>query len=147
MNDTPRIDFEFECVDLPDPVSPEYAHLRLGIQAQIDVHQDVPCTLGQARFQFALEVVLNQANNAVLFRGSYVHGPRGKQFVYLCWGERRDGQWNTLRRAKVPLTPLAPGTIATALRTHQPIRARITMTTAQGAPVAASLKPDYIEWL
>ena len=92
-------------------------------------------------------MVLDQATNSVIFSGSYVHGPRDSQFVYLCWGERRDGQWTTLRRAKVPLTTLAHHTIETTLRAHQPIRARITMTTAQGAPVAASLKAEYIEWL
>lgn len=147
MSAKQRIDVEFECVDLPDPAVPQYAHLRLGIQANKDVQQDVPCTLRQSRFQFTADVTLDETTHSVKFSGSYVQGPRDSPFVYLCWGERRAGQWTTLRRAKVPLTTLARSTIETAMREHQPIRARITMTTAQGEPVAASLKPDDVVWL
>ena len=147
MNNKQTIHFEFECIDLPQAGSSPYAHWRLGVQEKQEVRQDVPCAPEPARFRFAVEVVITPADDAVAFRGGYVHGPRRGQFVYLSWGERVGEGWQLFRRAKIPLGSVSRQTVEQALRENRPIRARIRMTDARGEPVAASVKADYIEWL
>jgi hypothetical protein len=141
------VTMEFECIDLPDSNSNKYTNLRLGIQKEKEVRQDVLCSVKQVRFHFPLEVTIDPAGDGLQFRGSYVQGSRSEPFVYLCWGERLGSQWQEFRRAKVPLKTLPRQTVEQAFQTRQPIRAKIRMTTLKGDPVAASLKPDYIEWL
>ena len=147
MNGKQVMTIEFECIDLPDSASPKYANLRLGIQKDKEVLKDVPCSVKQVRFHFPVEVTPDPDGEAMQFRGSFVQGSRDQAFIYLCWGERIGGQWQESRRAKVPLKTLSRQTVEQAFKTRQSIRARIRMTTAKGDPIAATLKPDYIEWL
>lgn len=135
------MDMVFECVDLPGA---EYAHWRLGLQEKKAVTQDVPATLAPIRFVFPVEVRLE---GEVSFKGGYVQGPKNDPFVYLCWGERVNGVWQLHRRAKVPLKTLSREKIEQALTEKTPLHARIKLINTKGEPIAASLKPEYLEWL
>jgi hypothetical protein len=146
MSPIHSIDFEFDCTRLPEPSSGQ-ASLRLGIQEKDAVVQDVACAGGAATFRFPVEVVLDDAGEPADFRGGYVHGPRGGRFVYLCWGHRAGEAWETISRAKVPLGSLDRAAVTAAIKGSMPIRARIRMSDAQGRPVVATLKADFVEWL
>ena len=70
----------------------------------------------------------------------------GERFVYLCWGERTDGEWDGFRRAKVHLKSLTWAQIDRAATTSLPIRATIRVSDAGGRPATASLGPDQVRW-
>ena len=147
--------FEIECTDFPCAALSPYAHLRLGIQERDEVRQDVactPCPADGTRFRFSLEAVVDSASGSPpwagsTLRGGYAHGPRDARFIYLCWGVWGEGGWQHYRRAKVPLSGLAPAAIERAMSAGRPIRARIRMSDARGEPVAATLKPEQVLWL
>lgn len=140
------LDIELECVDLPTQVPPGLNELRLGVQIGQAVEQDVPCPAEQVILRFPVQVALDPGEGTLRFSGKAVHGPSGEKFLYLCWGEWVDGEWQGNRRAKLPLGPVTRQMVEAALRSGQPLRARIHMTDARGQPVAASLKPGIYEW-
>jgi hypothetical protein len=146
MSDEHSVEFEIECYEFPCAALSPYAHLRLGIQERHAVKQDVPCTACEARFRFSLQVVMDP-DGSVTFRGPCAQGPRDARFVYLCWGARSNGGWEHFRRAKLPLGRLDAELLQKALRESRPIRVRVRMTDAHGEPVAATLKPEQVEWL
>lgn len=133
--------FEFVCERLPGN-----ANLYLALQEGKDIVQEIPADSDQAVFRFALDVQFNPENDAPNFTGPYAQGTATSRFVYLCWGERRDGVWATVRRAKVPLSDLSAADVRAAIAINQPLRARISMTDTTGQPVAASLKPGQFVW-
>lgn len=138
------VSFDLECIDLPDHRVLEYNDLRLGIQERKEVKQDVACSVRQARFMFTLEVEIE--GGTARFRGPVVQGTPDDQFIYLVWGERDGEAWVTSRRVKVPLSSIEIERITRAIETNQPVAMRIVMTNNKGEPIAASLKPDQIEW-
>ena len=114
------------------------------------MRQDVactPCPADGTRFRFSLEAVADPTTGALSFRGGYAQGPRDARFIYLCWGAWGEGGWQHYRRAKVPLSGLDPAAIERAISAGRPIRARIRMSDARGEPVAATLKPEQVQWL
>ena len=147
MTEKHPVEFELECVDLPATVPPGYRQLRLGIQEKGDVKQDIACPAERACFRFSAYVVLSPDTDGATFRGSYVQGKRGAQFIYLSWGEWADKAWRMYRRAKVPLSDLDEACIRNCLREGRPLRARIRASDERGEPVSASLRSDRVEWL
>ena len=145
-----EVEFEVECYDFPCAALSPYAHLRLGIQERDEVRQDVactPCPADGTRFRFSLEAVVDPASGGLVLRGGFAHGPRDARFIYLCWGAWGEGGWQHYRRAKVPLNVLDAAAIERAMSSGRPIRARIRMSDARGEPVAATLKPEQVQWL
>jgi len=140
------LDLELVCREMPSQVPPSLRELRLGVQAKQEVRQEVICPVDQAVFSFPVQVSFDAQSGAPNFSGEYVHGPRGGRFIYLCWGERLNGQWQGVRRAKLPLQTVKRGLVEAALATGRPLRALIRATDAKGLPAAASLKPDAYEW-
>ncbi|MBN1582987.1 MAG: hypothetical protein JXA89_19920 [Anaerolineae bacterium] len=147
MATEPQVTFEFECVDMPGDVFGEWHHVRLGIQEGKIVVDDVPGSVPSAVFRFVLRVKAGPKNGAPNLLGPHAQGKPGQRFVYLCWGERRDNVWHGFRRAKVQLGHLSWDDIQCAVESGQPIRARISMTGTRGEPVAATVKPEQIEWI
>lgn len=138
---------ELECVDLPTQFPPGVNELRLGVQVGPMVEQDALCPAEQVILRVPVQVAIDPGEGALHFSGKAVHGPSSGKFLYLCWGEwGDDGEWRGNRRAKLPLGPVTREMVETALRSGQPLRARIHMTDARGQPVAASLKPGIYEW-
>ena len=141
---TQEITVEFECTQLPEADDPRFVGLRLGIQEGKEVIQDVPCTQVIAHFRCTIRVVMD--NETPDFRGACVQGARADRFIYLCWGERKEGAWLGSRRAKLSLEAIPRALVETAMQTAAPLQVRIRMRDDKGAPVAASLKPTFVEW-
>lgn len=146
MSEKHTVNLEFECIDFPDADRLAYAALRLGIQKGKEVEQDVPCQQGHVRFTFHLDTTV-KADHSVALGGPYAQGPSRSRFVYLCWGERVNGEWRQSSRIKVALDALSSAIIERSVGTQSPVRARIRVTNGKGEPAAASLKPGNIEWL
>ena len=145
MNDAHLVNFEFECVDLPDGTTPNRAGLRLGIQDKQQIKQDVSGTARSARFVFPLTVTINP--DTIVFTGNFAHGTRDNRFVYLSWGQwASPSEWKINSRVKVLLNGISRALVQSALQTHKPIRACIKLTNNKGQPNVASLKSEYIEW-
>lgn len=141
------IRFEITCIDLPGAVFGEHHHLRLGIQENKMVVQDVSADTAQVTFCFAARVREHASSGRPNFLGSFVHGTPDRRFVYLNWGERRDGEWLGLRRAKVHLDVIGWEQVNLAETEEQPIRATISMTDDRGKPVSATVSADKVCWL
>ncbi len=73
------------------------------------------------------------------FRGPAVQGKRGERFVYLTWGEVRDGTFSMFRRAKLMLDDV-PDPAA------ESVVARVDLTDESGMPRCARLKSPALEW-
>jgi Family of unknown function (DUF5990) len=59
----------------------------LGIQKRDEVQNLIPGSASPAVFDLTVDVVLDSGDEGVLdFRGQFVHGTRGKRFLYLSWG-------------------------------------------------------------
>jgi hypothetical protein len=147
MLEKQSLDVELVCVELPAAVPDGLSALRLGVQAGQAVEQDAPCPAAEIVFRFLLQVAIDRQDGAPRFSGPYVHGPRGGKFLYLCWGDRAAGEWQTYGRAKLSLGAVEPGLVETALRTHRPLRARVRLTDARGRPATGSLKSGVYEWM
>ena len=140
-----RVPFLLQCTDFPT-ASPEYAGLRLGIQAKKEVIEDLPLQAGDRLFEFVVDVSLPEENGAPFYKGDVVQGKRGDQFIYLCWGERKEGEWVLHSRAKVPLNAIPGPLIKQAAAENRVVRAVIQMTDDRGNPAAASLREDRVSW-
>ena len=73
------------------------------------------------------------------FRGPAVQGRRGERFVYLTWGELRDGSFTMFRGAKLMLADVPDPESAT-------VTARIALTDSHGMPLCARLCAPALEW-
>ena len=77
------------------------------------------------------------------FRGPYVQGKPGEQFVYLSWGVVDDaGTFEMFRRAKLKLNTIDPA-IVTAARKSGVLVGRLGLTDAKGNPACATVS---VEW-
>jgi hypothetical protein len=142
------LEVQFVCHTLPRSGSPALACRRLGIQEGKEVVQDVPFE-GQAgvHFAFSVQVVVDPASGAVVFKGKYVQGPRSDPFIYLCWGDRLEaGGWEAVGRSKIPLGAVPSAQIQQALQEGGALRARIGLSDWRGNPAFATLKADHVEW-
>jgi hypothetical protein len=137
---------ELECIDLPGKAFEQYGELRLGIQEGKDVIDDVPGDSERAVFRFPLKVTAHKTSAQPNFLGAFAQGKPDERFIYLCWGERRDGLWHGVRRAKIHLKYLTWDVIDAALQNDWPLRATIAMTDAKGAPLCASVRAEHIRW-
>jgi len=139
---------QLECHTLPHVVSSLAVYQRLGIQEGKEVAQDMPF-YGQAEihFHFTLQVEVDAVSGKVIFKGKVVQGPRSNPFIYLCWGDRSEGNWVPYGRTKIPLNSILHEHIQRGQKEGTPMRARIRLTDPKGNPALATLKPDYIEWM
>lgn len=109
---------------------------------------DVPADIIVAYFHFHLVVRLDEATGKPKFKGPFAQGSTGQQFVYLPWGTRGEtGEWETIRRLKIPLYHLSWQTVDQALESGSSLRTRIRMTDRRGEPAAGTISPEDIEWL
>jgi hypothetical protein len=77
------------------------------------------------------------------FRGPYVQGKLGEQFVYLSWGVVDDaGNFEMFRRAKLKLNEIDPAIIKAA-RNSGVLVGRLGLTDAKGNPACATVG---VEW-
>lgn len=140
MENEQEITLQIHCHHLPGVEFDGKAAVRLGIQQGKDVTEDVPADIAEVTFTVPLRVKRHPSDGLPRFSGAYVQGRPGDQFVYLCWGERLDGQWEGFRRAKVRLEGLDWGRLQVALTTASAIEVSLEMTDAKGGPLCGSVR-------
>jgi hypothetical protein len=134
------------CRNLPGTECDGRTGVRLGVQKERDVIEDVPADTEEARFTLPLRVLSRSQTRQSDFRGPFVQGKVGERFIYLCWGVRVGQTWEGFRRAKLLLRHLDQKLVQQALSTGQPIHVYLDMTDDRGGPLTASIKEDVIVW-
>ena len=146
MNNDHEIKIYLLCRNLPGPRFDQITGVRLGIQQGKDVVKDVPADAENVTFDLSLRVQRNAENGKPNFLGPFAQGNVNERFIYLCWGQRRDGDWDRFRRAKVHLRHLEWESVEKALEASRPMVAVIDMTDDKGGPLSGSVREDKIEW-
>ena len=146
MSNRHEIKVLIHCRDLPGSKFQERTRVRLGIQKGTDVIEDVPGDVESVTFTVPLRVTRNSASGRPNFLGPFAHGTPCERFIYLCWGERRGGNWDGFRRAKLHLSQLSWESIEKAIEDGSAIEAVVNVTDAKGGPLCASVREDKIEW-
>ena len=146
MREEIEVAVEFVCVELPGAIVADRCGVRLGIQEGKAVVQDVSGDTEEVTFRFSLRVREHPRTGRPNFLGPFAQGTPGERFVYLCWGERTDGEWDGFRRAKIPLKSLTWAQIDRTATTGLPLRATIRATDMKGRPATASLGPNQVRW-
>ncbi len=123
--------------NLPGRDCGPYRDIHVGTQIRREPAELVPADAASARWDLDIEVV--DRDGAPDFRGPAVQGKRGERFVYLTWGELRDGTFTMFRRAKLMLldVPDLGGPTVTA---------RVDLTDEHGMPRCARLRPPALAW-
>jgi len=143
---TQQLTIRLRCIDLPSPDTAGKHAIRLGIQKGKVVIDDRVVDVQEIDFTCVLRVEKNEASGKPNFLGPYAHGTPAERFLYLCWGERIEGQWHGFGRAKIHLKELAWHPVERAISTGEPIEATIRLSDKTGGPLYASLKGEQITW-
>jgi len=123
-----------------------YESIHAGIQRGREVVDLVPGNAAEAVFAFTVDVVTG-SDGAIDCRGPFVQGRRGERFVYLSWGELKDGSpFAMFRRAKLHLSCLDASQLAQAATAGATLLATLALTDARGGPLCASVRPPQISW-
>lgn len=119
--------------------------LQIGIQRKSEVVDVVPGTAPRATFSLHVDIVAN--DDALDFRGPYVHGPRGDRFLYLSWGEvDQDGTFGMVQRMKIRLGVIDRALIERALEHRATLQGTLPLVDGAGRPLSGSVAPDRITW-
>jgi hypothetical protein len=118
----------------------------LGIQRKAEVIDLVPGDAPLAVFNFPVDVL--SSSEGLDFRGPFVHGDRGKRFLYLSWGELgADGSFSMFRRAKLPLSAIKPEDIARSSSAAAPaVECTLDLTDESGGPMCGTTVAQRISW-
>jgi uncharacterized protein DUF5990 len=129
-------------MDLPGPTcgpssdQPEgYREIEVGVQRGKEVVGVVPADAKRATWDLDLEVRNGRLS------GPYVQGRGDQRFIYLSWGERKDGEHLMFRRAKLMLEHLDPEVVD-----GHTVEARLGLTDGKGNPRCAAVRPPDITW-
>ena len=146
MNEPTEVLIALRCFNLPGVRFEERTAVRLGVQKDTEIVQDVSADADSVTFDIPLRVAPNAKSGEPNFLGPYAHGTPEQRFIYLTWGEFKDGNWDMFRRAKIQLGHLTWNDIRKAAASSKSIHAEINMTDKRGGPLCASVKPDQISW-
>ena len=116
----------------------------LGIQRKNEVIDLVPGDATKAVFNFTVDVT-----PGLDFSGPFVHGSKGKKFLYLSWGELSDsGKFSMFRRATLFLSEINQKDLKAALSASgfTRIEAKIDLTDDKGGPLCARVASSKINW-
>ena len=147
MPETHSFELRIHGENLPGSSFGEHAQVRVGIQKGEEVEQDVPGDAEGAVFTATLQVKRNAKDGRPMFSGPYLFGPSTGKFLYLSWGERREGEWEKFRRAKIPLQGLDWDLIMKAVDTGRPVEVAVNLTDAKGGPACGGLNDQSLRWI
>ena len=146
MTETPyTFDIRIRCEDFPGARFGDHAQIRVGIRREREVIQDVPGDAESAIFTATIQAKRGAKDGRPRFSGPFVFGPATAPFLYLSWGERKEGRWEMFRRAKIPLGGLEWDRILKAIDEDRPIEVTIGLTNANGEPVCATFI-ETVDW-
>jgi len=114
----------------------------LGMQRKDQVIDLVPGNVPKAVFNFTVDVI---SNDGLDFRGPFVHGVKGKRFLYLSWGEVANGNFSMFRRAKLHLSAINPKDISHALDANLVVEGSLDLTDEKGGPICGTVAKK-ISW-
>jgi hypothetical protein len=119
----------------------------VGIQRGREVVDLVPGDSPRAVFDFAVDVI-SSPGDELDFRGPFVHGEKGRRFVYLSWGELgADGGFSMFRRAKLHLSALQPADLISSLDADAPtVEGCLDLTDDSGGPICGSVVSEKLSW-
>jgi hypothetical protein len=131
--------------NLPGRSCCRHANVHLGVQRNRDVIDLVPADVTAVVFTVPVSVVRDPALG-LDFRGPHIHGPRGRRFIYLSWGNIDTGDaFEMFRRAKLNFTTM-PEHILHALAAGSHVQATLNLTGRDGGPLCASIPDTAITW-
>lgn len=145
-NNVQPLIIRLRCIELPGCEFDGRSKVRLGVQKGKEVIEDVLAEAQEVAFTCLLRVERNAATGQPNFLGPYAQGTPTERFIYLCWGERKEGAWDGLGRAKIHLKEIDWHSIEKSIATGNPIEAIIKMTDKKGYPLCASVAKDKITW-
>jgi len=119
---------------LPGRTCGRYDDVHVGVQVRKEATDLVPGDASSARWELEVDVVDGD------FRGPVVQGRHGERFVYLTWGEVRNGTFSMFRRAKLMLSDVPD-------REAAEVTARVRLTDDCGLPTCARLRPPALAWV
>ena len=123
-----------------------YRAVHVGLGRGATLCDLTPGDAPEAIFHVPLAVVTDREGRPD-FRGAFVRGKRGEQFVYLSWVEvGHDGQFQLFRAAKLHLATIPAADLARTLETGARIEAVLDLTDARGGPLCASVRPPWLTW-
>ncbi len=126
-----------EGTNLPGRACGSYRDIHVGLQLRREPVELVAGDAAKAGWEVDVEVVERDGQRD--FRGPAVQGKRGERFVYLTWGEVRDGTFSMFRRAKLMLDDVPDPAVESVV-------ARVDLTDECGMPRCARLTSPALEW-
>jgi hypothetical protein len=119
----------------------------VGIQRGREVVDLVPGDAPRAVFNFAVDVT-SSPNDVLDFRGPFVHGEKGRRFVYLSWGELgADEGFSMFKRAKLHLSAIEPADLVRSLDSDAPgVEGSLELTGDDGGPICGSIVSEKLDW-
>ena len=123
--------------NLPGRTCGAYRDVHVGVQLRREPVELVAADAPKARWEVDVELI--EGDRGRDFRGPAVQGRRGERFVYLTWGEVRDGTFSMFRRAKLMLEDVPDPAGETVI-------ACVDLTDESGMPRCARLRAPALEW-
>jgi hypothetical protein len=138
-----------EGVNLPGlscGVGEGYDIVHVGVQCRKEVIDLHPGDAASATWSFDVDA-RDVGEGSVEFYGPFVHGRRGDRFVYLSWGTvDTGGTFTMFRRAKLMLSAVEPSVISADRRSGAQLVGRLGLTSGDGGPRCAAVRPPGIDW-
>lgn len=126
-----------EGTNLPGRSCGPYRDIHVGLQVRREPVGLVAADAATAEWEVDVEVIERDGDRD--FRGPAVQGKRGQRFVYLTWGEVRDGTFSMFRRAKLMLDDVPDPAVESVV-------ARVDLTDECGMPRCARLAAPALDW-
>lgn len=145
-NSLQQLIIRLHCIELPGCEFKGRNKVRLGIQKGKEVIEDVLAEAEAVTFTCLLRVARDSDTGKPNFLGPYAQGTPQERFIYLCWGERKEGGWDGFGRAKIHLKEIDWSSVEQTIATGKPLEAVIKMTDKKGNPLCASVGQDNITW-
>lgn len=142
-----EVTIEITCTSLPGTHWGDRSPLHLGIQKDEELLEPAPADRESIVFRPVLRV-RRHADGSASFLGPFTRGSRTERFIYLVWAIVEGTEpADRLGRVKVMLDHLEWSHVDKALTRREPLRVRLELTDAKGAPVCASVRPGAAaEW-
>jgi hypothetical protein len=119
----------------------------VGIQKGNQVIALVPGDAPRVVFDFPVDV-MSSSREGLDFRGPFVHGDRGKRFLYLSWGEvGENGRFSMFRRAKLPLSAIdAKHMVRSLSSTSLVVEGTLNLTDDKEGPICGTAVARVLDW-
>jgi hypothetical protein len=129
---------------LPGRVCGDHRNVHIGVQRGDAIVQLQAAEGPSVKFTFGI-VLRETDDGAIDFRSPFVHGKPGDRFFYLSWCDVDDasGEPTMFSRVKLMLDALPKGMVTMKTST---LEGYLSLTTADGKLVAASVRPPAIDW-